>query len=315
MRRCTRLWEPKLEKVQCTGNTESYEFDDALMIGDDAHQETRTFQIKSLQDAEDFAVLLSRYGERTFPGYSIREHIRNTYNYSRIHSDDERINGKLLNAVVDLELTYLFMMKDSQLAGGIHNRLDDAGKIVSTSVLQDFDLFSGKVDILYALSALSLRLRAFWDKYAGVLFLLYEFQEYDNFIGARRRRRFFVRKANDWPEISLHLRKCLTNIIRTWLIHSGQREGAREIDSRKFVVPFPDPFLKIMDDAIGMVDEIRTPEAHGSGFLRKWSLANLPIDRSRDFSLMNHWNVANEFMHALRATIGDYSAQNSSPGR
>ena len=54
-----------------------------------------------------------------------------------------------------------------------------------------------------------------------------------------------------------------------------------------------------------MVDAVRTPEAHGSGFLRKWTLANLPIDRSRDFSLMNHWNNGNEFMQALRMTIAE----------
>ena len=246
-------------------------------------------------------------------GYNVCDHIRNAYNYSCTHCDDHRINGKLLVAYVDLELTYLFMMKDVSLAGGTHNQLHGSGKIASGSVLKDSVLFGGKADVLYALTAFSFRVRAFWDKLMGILFLLYEHQKYEKFIKARSRRAYFVKNAQDWPEISLHFRKCLTNTLRTWLIQSKQREAAKEIDSLNLIVSFPDPFLKILGDVIGMVDYIRTPEAHGTGSLRKWTLANIPLDKSRDFSLINHWNIANEFMHALRATIEERLAQNSSP--
>ena len=282
------------------------------MTKEGTFQETKPFRITSLQEADNFATYISRYGDTIFSGYNICDHIRNIYMYSRIHCEDDRINGKLLNAYVDLELTYLFMMKDVNLACGTHNRLHNTGKIGSDSVLQDFELFSGKVDILNALSALSFRIRAFWDKYMGILFLLYEWQKYEKFIKAKSRKNYFVKNAQMWHEISLHFRKCLTNIVRTRLIHSQKREAASEIDSLDFVVPFPDPFLSIMGDLIQMSDAVRTPEAHGSGFLRKWSLANYPIDRSRDLALINYSNDINEFMHALRATIGEYYVQNSS---
>ena len=132
-----------------------------------------------------------------------------------------------------------------------------------------------------------------------------------NYIKTRSRKQFFMRRARGWPEIPVHLRKCLTNIVRTWLIHSGQRKAVRDIDNWKLCIPFPDPFLEILGEIIAMVDAVRTAEAHGAGFLRKWTLANLPIDKSRDFALMNHWNMGNEFMHALRATIAEYSVQSS----
>ena len=276
-------------------------------------EETEPFRVTSLRDAEDFGAHISRYGEATISGYSVCEHIANIYKYSRIHCDDSRTNGKLLHAYFDLELTYLFMMKDVHRAGSTHNQLQTRGKIASGSVLQDFELFCGKMDILNALSSLSFRNRAFWDKYMGILFLLYEWQKYEKFINASSRRSFFVKHAKVWTGISVNFRKCLTNVVKTWLIHSGHRDAANEIDNLNFVVSFPDPFLKIMGDVIEMSDAIRTPEAHGSGFLRKWSLANFPIDSSRDFSLINHWNVSNEFMHALRATIGECSSRNSSP--
>ena len=278
-----------------------------------AFQETEPFRITSLQEALDFAVYISRYGDSILPGYNICDSLRNIYAYSRIHSEDDRINGKLFNAYIDLELTYLFTVKDVDLASGTYNQLHSKGKIAGDSVLQDFDLFSGKVDILNALSALSFRIRAFWDKYMGILFLLYEGNKYEGFINSRSRKKFFVRNAKKWPKISLQFRKCLTNTVRTWLIHSQRREAVREIDRLKFVMPFPDPFLRIMGELVEMSDAVRTPEAHGSGFLRKWSLANFPIDRSRDFALINQWNVVSEFMNALRATFGEYAIQKTSP--
>ena len=285
------------------------------MTGEGMHEDIETFQVSSLQEAEDFATYISRYGDLTTSpiGYDIGDHIHNMYNYSRVHSTSDRINGKLLNAYIDLELTYLFMMKDSLKAGSIQNRLHDTGKTELGSVLEDFDLFSGKMDILYSLSAFSFRARAFWDKYMGVLILLYEDQKYEKFIKAGSRKTFFVRNAQEWPEISIHLRKCLTNIVRTWLIHSGQRVAVKEIANEKLVIPFPDPFLGILGEIIAMVDAVRTPEAHGAGFLRKWTLANLPLDRSRDFGLMNDWNVSNEFMQALRRMIAELAAHRLSP--
>ena len=284
------------------------------MTEEEMHNAPETFRITSHQEAEKFAEYLTRYEESTSQSYDVREHLRNIYKYSRMHSEDDRARGKLLNAYVDLELTYLFMMKDSLSAGGTQNRLHDTGKTALGSVLNDFDLFSGKMDILYSLSAFSFRLRAFWDKYMGVLFLLYENQKYEKYIKAKKSRKsFLIRHAKEWPDISVHLRRCLTNIVRTWLIHSGQREAAKEIDREKFCVPFPEPFLQILGEVIEMVDVIRTPEAHGAGFLRKWTLANLPIDRSRDFALLNHWNNGNEFMQALRTTIAAFAAQSSSP--
>lgn len=278
-------------------------------------EETEPFRITSIRDAESFGRYISRYGEATMPGYNVCDHIRNIYQYSRIHCDDSRINGKLLHGYIDLGLTYLFMMKDVYQAGGKQNQLQDMGKIASGSVLKDFQLFCGKMDILDSLSSFSFRNRAFWDKYFGMLFLLYEWKKYEKFINAKSRKKYFVENARVWTGFSVNFRKRLTNVVRTWLIHSGRTDAAREIDKLNFIVEFPDPFLTLMSEVIEMSDAIRTPEAHGSGFLRKWSLANIPTDRSRDFSLINHWNVSNEFMHALRATIGDHLAQNSSPRR
>ncbi len=285
------------------------------MIGDELQQTTATFSITSLEEAEKFTEQLSRYGEVTSAPYDVRVHIQNIYKYSRVHSKEDRINGKLLNAYIDLELTYLFMMKDMLSAVSIHNRLKDTGKIDSNSVFEDYELFFGKMNILYSLSAFSFRIRAFWDKYMGVLFLIYENQKYEKYIKAKSKKSFFIRHAKNWPEISPNLQNCLTNIVRTWLIHLKKMEVVKEIDSGNVCIQFPYPFLNVFGEIIEMVNTVRTPEAHGAGVLRKWTLANLPLDKSKDFGLINHWNNANEFMQALRTTIAELAARNPSPQR
>ena len=178
------------------------------MTGEGKIYDAAPFRINSLQEAADFAGYISRYGDSINSGYNVYDDIVNYYNYSRIHSKDEHINNKLLRACVDLELTSLFMMKDLDLAAGTHNQLHNRGKIASASVLEDFELFFGKANTLYALSALSFRTRAFWDKYMGVLFLLYEWQKYEKFIKAKSRKKCFLKSAQRWPKISLHFRKC-----------------------------------------------------------------------------------------------------------
>ena len=59
------------------------------------------------------------------------------------------------------------------------------------------------------------------------------------------------------------------------------------------------------DEGVGLAG---TAEAHGAGTLRKWSFAMLPLHESKDAWLINHWNIATGFTHALRRTLLEISA-------
>lgn len=72
----------------------------------------------------------------------------------------------------------------------------------------------------------------------------------------------------------------------------------REFDRNQF---FPETFLDVFFTYIEQLDnKYRTPEAHLTGSIRKWSLSMLPIEKSRDFDLLAHWNIANSMMKGLR---------------
>ena len=76
-------------------------------------------------------------------------------------------------------------------------------------------------------------------------------------------------------------------------------------------IAFPSPFIETFLELIENLDIIRTAEAHGTGMLRKWSLSTLPLEKTRDFGLINHWNMANDFMKALQKTLLDRAAVGS----
>ena len=56
-------------------------------------------------------------------------------------------------------------------------------------------------------------------------------------------------------------------------------------DDQNLFVGFPNPFLEIIETLIEIADQIRTPETHGSGALRKWLLLKLLLAESRGFAL------------------------------
>ena len=267
----------------------------------------KTFRIDSRQDAETFQDFLNRYCERvcglgsaTIPAGLLSA----LFSFSRNHEP----GGKLLAAVVDLELTYLFMQRDSHAAAGVWNTVFSPAKSQPTSVLDRFDTFSGKVDILYNFTSFSMRCRSFWDKLMGILFLMYDSDNYERFLKARSRKGFFDRKARSWQTVSPHIRQCLIKEYHNILSLAAKRgipdHGMGNSSSSILgeVMPvFPQQLVRIIDS----LDEIRTAEAHGTGALRKWSLAMLPLHESKDFGLLNHWNIANSFMHHLRRALGD----------
>ena len=90
---------------------------------DDILPDVRTFQIRTPDAAENFENFLNQYYRNSSGGGLFgrvpKNYIKTLYLYCHEHHE----NGRLFHAVIDLELTYLFMMKDCVLSGGIWNKL------------------------------------------------------------------------------------------------------------------------------------------------------------------------------------------------
>jgi hypothetical protein len=109
-------------------------------------------------------------------------------------------------------------------------------------------------------SAYILRYRAFWDKLMGFLILAYLPDNYEEFRRAKSRKRKFVQLAKE----------------STFL---GEE--------------FADNVSKLIED---FDRKFRTPEAHGTGSLRKWSfLMEDPISNPQS-ELLSCWNALNSIV-------------------
>ena len=265
-----------------------------------------TFNIDSPTDARRFQSLLNNYyvssGLTKKPSTVPADLLATVYEFARKHHQD----GRLLWAVIDLELTYVSMMRDVHDAGGVWNVRFNPASPKPASVLDDPHAFAGKLDILHNMTSFALRCRAFWDKAMGILFLLYDDSNYQNFEGAKSRKSFFRKSASSWPSLSSHLLKSLEKVDVVDLADQpGLPDLAISPPYSPHVASNP-PFHEHLTQIIDTLDnKVRTAEAHGAGTLRKWSFAMLPLHESKDAWLINHWNIANGFTHALRRTLLD----------
>ena len=264
-----------------------------------------TFDIDSLAAAQRFQEMLNDYYVRrrltNALGAVTADLFASVYTFERRHREDRR----LLWAVIDFELTYLSMMREVHGAADVWVGRFGPESVKPASVLDDFSAFAEKIDVLHNMTSFALRCRAFWDKAMGILFLLYDESSYQAFAGSARRKRFFTRQAATWSSISPHLVRSLDKVdVAELAAQPGLPDIAltpRRIPAAGSVPPFVEHLGQIIDS----LDEVRTAEAHGPGTLRKWSFAMLELHESKDAWLVNHWNIAVGFAHALRRTLLD----------
>ena len=259
----------------------------------------RTFSVSSVEDAERLQARLRDYRRRKFGDDHDRlpsGYLGHLYTYCRNHQPD----GRLFVAILDLEFTYLSMQRDLLEHAGIWNLQFAPPRVLPDDVLDNPDHFTAKIDILHATTGFAVRCRAFWDKAIGILFLLYDQPSYQSFVKADKRVRFFRRQAAKWPPISAHLANALNKVNVDEL---RSEPGIPDHSMRPAFQAYqgPDsPFPEHLAEIIDTLDEVRTAEVHGTGVLRKWSLAMLQPHESKDAWLINHWNIANGYIRALR---------------
>ena len=264
-----------------------------------------TFDIDSPAAARRFQSLLNDYYVRSglteAPSAVPADLFATVYTLARTRRQD----SGLLWAVIDFELTYLSMMRDVHGAADVWSGRFSPASPKPASVLDNSHAFAGKLDVLYNMTSFALRCRAFWDKTMGIMFLLYDASNYQAFARSASRKRFFQKHATSWPSLSAHLLKSLDDVdVVSLAAQPGLPDLAISPPHRPRVASNP-PFHEHLRQVIDTLDTVRTAEAHGAGTLRKWSFAMLPLHESKDAWLINHWNIATGFTHALRRTLLD----------
>ena len=175
-------------------------------------------------------------------------------------------------SILDIYINFTMLKHDLMTVGCVWNGFFSKNKLEGGSILDSQVKFSAKMDIHQAFSSFILRYRALWDKIMGFLVLFFIPEGYDNFVSAKSRKKAF--------------RKIVEN---------------DQIISQKINTIFNRPYIKLLEE-IELFDGIyRTPEAHGTGALRKWSLSMQSMLENPSGDLIGYWNIINQII----ANIGN----------
>ena len=263
------------------------------------------FAIRSRRQAQAFQLRLDKYRKDRDLGEMLPTwFLAHLFDYA--HSDAEP-NPRLFSAVCDLELTFLFMEVHIHSSAGIHNLYFAPNRPhAAKDPLLDDGAFTGKIDTLGHMTAFALRCRAFWDKFLGILFLLYDASRYDKFAGARSRKRYFSKHAACWPDPPRHILEFLgRSDVQTIDTEPGIVDMARKPSNtanRNATEPeFPSDLIKV----ISALDNIRTAEAHGTGTLRNSAFATEALTETKGAWLIKHRNITLQAVRALRRTLNN----------
>lgn len=160
---------------------------------------------------------------------------------------------KVFTALVDIVINFNLAWCDQIASARAWSELVDNQK-VDTPLLEDATIFLSRMDIHRFSTAYIFRCRALWDKIMGFLILYFDPSHYEDFAAAKSKRRTFKKIAAAGSYI-------------------------------------PCEYLTQLDSLINDFDNrFRSPEAHGTGSLRKWSLSHQAGINNPQISLASSWN-------------------------
>ena len=173
--------------------------------------------------------------------------------------------GRVFTALIDI-LINVTLLKCEMVPAEIARR-----KLCNTeqpeTVLDSPNFFIDLMDLHRLNTAFIFRYRALWDKMMGFLILVLTPSDYDKFCEAKSKKRFFkncMLKIKNFPRDLIH------NIDRL----------LRDFDNK-----------------------YRTPEAHLTGSMRKYSFSKVYFDENTQFLLLEFWTPMNEMLIEIGEVI------------
>jgi hypothetical protein len=279
------------------------EFSD-INKGYNSNDGRRLFSLSTLEDYQKFEMMLDSALQNLYGRGNITHFLGSAYGFLSDRGDRSR----LMASLVDLQLTYCFASLDSWDAGAVLNeRLLPLGGLspFTGNVLDQPGLFQAKLETLRSYTALAFRCRAFWDKYMGFVIMCIDPLKYKKFDKANSRKKEFFKIARSWmpSDYPLLMQLPVLNGL------DSEPDFARLIDrwySNEF---YPEPFLSILEEWVHSLDYIRTPEAHGTGVLRKWSFSTFPVLESLDTVLKVHRNEISSLIGGLSLYFNNHTPE------
>lgn len=164
--------------------------------------------------------------------------------------------GRIFTALLDIKINLVLLDYDITRACATWNHTFAKDELQGGTVLDSKDKFFAKMDIHRFNSSFVLRYRAMWDKLMGLLILIFSPADYDKFTHAKSKKSCFLK-----------------------LVKNNKRQIPKEC------------FEPLSEALTEFEKEFRTPEAHGTGSLRKWSFLMDNPNENPCIKFLGLWNV------------------------
>lgn len=221
------------------------------------------FRLETCEEVAEFDSLLQAY-ESAHAGQAV-PHISLVKIYDICQHSEQ--GGRIFVSFLDIRLSFSYLHLAVTKMFGTWNQKFSPGKLAGGKVIDSPQKFFGKMEIHQSATEFVHRYRALWDKVMGLLVLLHCPDEYDNYCGAKSRRKYFKRLAKVTPQIGEELGS-------SWAI-----------------------LLEAFDN------RFRTPEVHGTGSLRKWSFQMIGLNENPQVELADYWNELNHVVADLQGQL------------
>ena len=229
----------------------------------------QAFPLDTVDDIQRFEHCLDEYVHAQTNGAAI-VHFSLTTAFEELQEDP--LGAKLFAALTDVRISLALLNCDSVALGRSLNRTMPQA-MPSVGELMQSQAFELRMDIHRHANSFILRIRSLWDKFMGLLVLRFAPQDYERFASSKSKKAAF--------------RKIMAQ-------HSILSDG--------FAVTAEELIQKFDDSH-------RTPEAHGTGTLRKSSFTWGSHEESPPIALLGYWNFLNEIAHVIGGIFDSHVRQ------
>lgn len=220
----------------------------------------QSFSLNSREEVIKFQTLADAYAQERILFPLNHISLIAAYDYCQNREDGAR----LFTALLDIYINFLMLWSDSISASKAWGDSSATEMLESGSVLDSEAKFFRKMEMHKFHTSFIFRYRALWDKLMGFSVLFFIPKKYETFVRAKSRRGSFK----------------------------------KIFSSNQF---FPEEFVLLLNSHLDDFDnKLRTPEAHGTGALRKRSFAMQSLEKSPIVEFGGHWNFINLYMLAIR---------------
>lgn len=217
------------------------------------------FTISTREEVERFSNRLCDYMRLyTNPPFSYPD-LLCAYDYCNLRCNGDR---KLFAAIVDLRITASFLFIDTNRVGiGINKQ----SLVSNEDVLNNQDYFNVKFNLLHENIDMVVRCRALYDKLMGVIILLCAPTSYNDFIGAKSRKKAF------------------SNIAKSFMNEDTLSEFVLEVSR--------------------LDESYRTAEVHQTGSMRTWVFLSDSPFNEKEMGVIACWNKMSGWLSWLDKRI------------